>query len=104
MASFPEARFDSEPSDEEIDERFDALVTALERAIEDFMDEHGASPGVLSPLLLRMTLTLRMSDYATSVEKPSGAGLKLELDRFRREVDEVVRDSKKAADEFVAVA
>ena len=35
------------------------------------------------------------------VEKPSGSGLKLDLDRFRREVDDALRHAKKGADEFI---
>jgi hypothetical protein len=38
------------------------------------------------------------------VEKPSASGLKLELDRVRREIDDYVRSSKKSAEEFVAAS
>lgn len=43
---------------------------------------------VLSDLLFRPSLTMRMTGYVVSVAKPSGAGLKLDLDRFRRDVEE----------------
>ena len=33
--------------------------------------------------------------------KPSGGGLKLDLDRFRREIDSVIRAAKKDADRFI---
>jgi hypothetical protein len=45
-----------------------------------------------------------MFDYVMSTEKPSGSGLKLDLDRYRRDVDESVRAAKKGADDFVAKA
>ena len=34
--------------------------------------------------------------------KPSGGGLKLDLDRFRRAADELIREMKKDADRFIA--
>ena len=43
-----------------------------------------------------------MTDYAISVEKPSTSGLKLELDRMHRDVDDLVRQCKLGADEFIA--
>ena len=36
--------------------------------------------------------------------KPSGGGLKLDLDRFRRDADELIREMKKDADHFIAEA
>jgi hypothetical protein len=43
-----------------------------------------------------------MMNYAASVTKPSGGGLKLDLDRFRRDIEDLVRESKKNADRFIA--
>ena len=42
-----------------------------------------------------------MIDYLATTPKPSGSGLKLDLDRFRREIDDYVRDCKRDADDFV---
>ena len=39
-----------------------------------------------------------------SVAKPSGGGLKLDLDRFRRDVEELFREVKRDADGFIAHA
>jgi hypothetical protein len=51
-------------------------------------------------LLLRLALTTRMMNYASSVAKPSGGGL--DLDRFRRDIEDLIRELKKNADRFIA--
>jgi hypothetical protein len=47
---------------------------------------------------------MRMMAYAATVAKPSGGGLKLDLDRFRRDIEDLIRESKKDADRFIAQA
>ncbi len=42
-----------------------------------------------------------MEAYAIDVEKPSVAGLKLDLDRLQRQVDELVREAKKGAEDYI---
>ena len=44
---------------------------------------------------------MRMMNYVESVAKPSGGGLKLDLDRFHRDIEDLVRELKKNADRFV---
>jgi hypothetical protein len=43
-----------------------------------------------------------MMAYAVSVAKPSGGGLKLDLDRFRRDADDMIREMKKDADQIIS--
>jgi hypothetical protein len=57
-----------------------------------------------SPLLLRLALTMRMVAYAGAAAKPSAGGLKLDLDRFLRDIEGLIRESKKDADRFIAQA
>ena len=96
-----------EPKHEQLDsddpefEEFDRIRDMLHARISEFAEEHDLPVGALSPLLLDLAVTSRMMDYVLSVEKPSGSGLKLDLDRMRREVDHFVRDCKRHADEFV---
>jgi hypothetical protein len=96
-----------EPKHEQLDsddpefEEFDRIRDMLHARISEFAEEHDLPVGALSPLLLDLAVTSRMTDYVLSVEKPSGSGLKLDLDRMRREVDHFVRDCKRHADEFV---
>jgi hypothetical protein len=83
---------------------YERLRQGLQEAISDFADEEDISHAYLALLLLDLGVTSRMVDYVLSVEKPSGSGLKLELDRFRREIDDFLRSSKNSAEKFVAVS
>jgi hypothetical protein len=77
---------------------------ALFEAIEEFQEEHDVNDSAMSLLLADLAANKRMMGYALEVEQPSGTGLKLELDRFRRELDDLFRELKKNADEFVSQA
>jgi len=83
---------------------FDRLTELLFQHVLEFSEEEGVGDELLSPLLLRLSLTSRMVAYAGSAAKPSGAGLKLDLDRFRRDIDDLIRAAKKDADGFIARA
>jgi len=104
MAEPKETPIDPDVPDQESMDEFDALTSAFQDHMDEFAREHDLNYSVLSLLSLRMSLSARMLDYVTEVEKPSGSGLKLQLDRFRRDVDEIVRLARKGADEFVATA
>ena len=92
-----------EPDDPDRDE-FDRLSDLLFLRISEFVEEEQVSDDVLSLMLLHVTITTRMMAYVVAVDKPSGFGLKLDLDRFLRDVDEAVRDMKKRADDYVIQA
>jgi hypothetical protein len=77
---------------------------ALHQLIQDYMDEHDLSDALTSLMLLNMSVRMRMVGYALGTEKPSASGLKLDLDRFRREIDDCVRAAKKDAESFIAEA
>jgi hypothetical protein len=55
-------------------------------------------------VLLNISLRLRMVGYAMETEKPSASGLKLDLDRYRRDVEDAVRHAKKDAERFIVEA
>ena len=98
---------DDDPFGEDEDEAvsdFDRLGDVLYQRIAEFAEEEDVDDEMLPLLLLRMALTVRMMAYATSVTKPSGGGLKLELDRFRRDAEELIREMKKDADGFIVQA
>src|SRR6266849_7934655 len=92
----------SDLDESDADDEYDRMRDMLDAHISEFAEEHDLPVGALSPLLLDLAVLTRMADYAMSVEKPSGSGLKLDLDRMHREVDHFVRDCKRHADEFVA--
>jgi hypothetical protein len=83
---------------------FDRLSEILVRRIGEFAEEEDVADETLAPLLLRLALTMRMVAYAATAAKPSGGGLKLDLDRFRRDIEDLIRETKKDADRFIAQA
>ena len=99
MAERKDEEIDADDAD--LDAEFNRMRDLLHEQISEFAEEHDLPVGALSPLLLDLTVTSRMMDYVLSVAKPSAAGLKLDLDRMRREVDDLVRDCKRHAEEFV---
>jgi len=89
--------------DEAVDD-FNRLTDILFQRIDEFAEEEDVADEVLPLLLLRLALTMRMVAYAATVAKPSGGGLKLDLDRFRRDIEDLIRETKKDADRFIAQA
>ncbi len=89
---------------DELAEDFDRLTDILYKRVAEFAEEEDVDDEVLPLLLLRLSLSTRVMGYAMSVAKPSGGGLKLDLDRFRREADDFIRVMKKDADRFIAQA
>jgi hypothetical protein len=90
-----------EDGDEAVND-FNRLTDLLFERVSEFADEEDVADEILPLLLLRLSATTRMMAYAVSVAKPSGGGLKLDLDRFRRDADELIRELKKDADRFIA--
>jgi len=92
-----------EDGDEAADD-MDRLTDALFNCVSEFAEDEDVPDEVLSAMLLQLSLSLRMMTYATSAAKPSGGGLKLDLDRFGRDAEDIVRAAKKDADRFIATA
>ena len=90
--------------DQEALDEFDRLTQSLTQLVLKFAEDEDLSDEMLSPLLLRVATTSRMVGYLASTAKPSAGGLKLDLDRFRREVEDVIRETKKDAEGFIARA
>jgi hypothetical protein len=83
---------------------FDRLTDLLFQCVAEFAEDEDVPDEILSMLLLRLSLTTRMMTYVMSVAKPSGSGLKLDLDRYRRDAEELIREMKKEADQIVTQA
>jgi hypothetical protein len=77
---------------------------ALHELVQDYMDEHDLLEEMTSVVLLNVSVRMRMVGYALETEKPSASGLKLDLDRFRGEIDSCIRAAKKDAERFIAEA
>jgi hypothetical protein len=80
------------------------LTNQLFEVVSEFADDQDIPDEILPMMLLRLSVTTRMMAYATSVAKPSAGGLKLDLDRFKQETDDLIREMKKEAEAFIAHA
>jgi hypothetical protein len=88
---------------EAVDE-LDQHGLALHEMIQDYLDEHDLPDRMGSLILLSIGIRMRMIGYAMETEQPSAGGLKMDLDRFRKEIEECIRTAKKGADEFIEEA
>ena len=87
---------------QEARDEFDRLTELLSRHVVKFADDEDIPDEMLAVLLLRVAITSRMVGYVASTAKPSAGGLKLDLDRFRRDVDDIIRETIKDAEGVVA--
>jgi hypothetical protein len=97
----------SQHTDDDQDDDADELEhhgLALHQLIQDYMDEHDLSDEAGAVLLLEISVRMRMVGYALGTEKPSAAGLKMDLDRFNRDIGDCIRAAKKSAEGFVEEA
>jgi hypothetical protein len=95
---------DEEIDDAELDaamDEFDQHSSAIYQMVQDYIDEHDLLEEMMSIVLLNLSVRMRMVGYALDTEKPSASGLKLDLDRFRREMEDGVRAAKKDAERFI---
>src|SRR5882757_3068134 len=83
---------------------FEQHTKAIYQLVADYMDDREIPEVVIAEVLLHMAVNMRMVAYAMEAEKPSVAGLKMDLDRLRASMDQVVRESKKGAEGFIASA
>lgn len=92
-------------NDEEVDAAFaeyEEQRDELFEMISEFADDNDLDDGMLAALLLDLAVSVRMLAYANSVEKPSVQGLRLEMDRFKKDADEHARSAKQEAETFIA--
>ena len=83
---------------------FDRLTHSLFERVSEFAEDEDIDDELLSMLLFRLSLTTRMMAYAQNAAKPSAGGLKLDLDRFGRDIETHLRESKKDAERFITEA
>ena len=75
--------------------------SALVKLLGQFMETHDLDEGMTVDLLVDLAISFHTIDYFNRVKKPSAGGLRLELDRLRREFDSSLRDARKEADSRV---
>jgi hypothetical protein len=88
----------------EFADEFEQHTKAIYQLVADYMDDLEIPEVVIAEVLLHMAVNMRMVAYAMEAEKPSVAGLKMDLDRLRGDIDQLVRESKKGAEAFIASA
>jgi hypothetical protein len=88
--------------DEGARDEFDRLTQVLSQHLVKFADDEDVPDEMLAVLLLRIAITSRMVGYVATTAKPSAGGLKLDLDRFRRDIEDIIRETKKDAEAFIA--
>jgi hypothetical protein len=85
-------------------DEFERHTKAIYQLVADYMDDLEIPEVVIAEVLLHMAVNMRMVSYVMEAEKPSVGGLKIDLDRLRADMDQLVRESKKGADAFIASA
>ena len=98
------AKSDEPLDDDEAYDEFNRLQMALLERIEEFIEDEDVGDADVADLLMSCAVHLRMVAYGINVEKPSAGGLKLDLDRFRQDIEALIRDAKKGADDFIVQA
>ena len=88
----------------EFADEFEQHTKAIYELVADYMDDLEIPEALISHVLLNLAFNMRMVAYVIDTEKPSAGGLKLDLDRMRSEIEQLVRESKKGAEAFIASA
>ncbi len=97
----PDDQLNDDQEAERAADEYERLQRVLLEHIEEFIQEEDIGESYVVDLLVDAAVRLRMAAYGMYVEKPSVGGLKLDLDRFRQDVDELVRDAKRGADGYI---
>jgi hypothetical protein len=93
--------FGGDPAIEEFAEELERHRDAIFERIYDYMEEMDIGESYVAQLLIDAMIRMRITAYGLGVESPSVAGLKLDLDRLRNEVNEFLREAKKGAEEYI---
>lgn len=88
--------------DEEAERLYREDEAALFDALDRVMDERGMSEHDLVPMLIAVAYHYRSVVYVAETAKPSETGLKMDLDRMKKLIDEMHRGYRKSAAEVIA--
>jgi hypothetical protein len=90
-----------DPAIDEFVEDFERHRNAIYESIIDYMEEVEIDEAYVAQLLIDAMVRMRMTAYGLGVESPSVAGLKMDLDRLKDEVNVFLREAKKGAEEYI---
>jgi hypothetical protein len=94
-------QFDPETAAQADDTEYERLRDMLDNRVSDFADEHAVSFDTLALLLIDCGVSNALTRYLLSVDQPSASGLKLELERLRRKIENFISLHKGDADDFI---
>lgn len=83
------------------DDEQEAHSEAIRELVLDYLDGHDVDEGTAVFGLIEIALSIAMTGYVTSVEKPSTGGLTMALDRLGKDIADLVREAKKGASSFI---
>ncbi len=83
------------------DDEQEAHAEAIREMVLDYLDENDVDEGTAVFGLIEIALSIAMSGYVISTEKPSTAGLGMALDRLSKDIGDLVREAKKGAKQFI---
>lgn len=92
---------DDDREAESWDDEQEAHADALRDMVLDYLDENEVDEGTAVFSLVNIALSIAMSGYVMSVDKPSVGGLRMALDRLGKDFADIIREAKKNADEFL---
>jgi hypothetical protein len=93
-----------DPDVQEFMDEVEQHSRAIYEMVSDYMDDLEVPEAIISHVLLNLSFNMRMVAYVIDTEKPSAGGLKLDLDRMRNEIEQILRESKKGAEGFIKSA
>ena len=86
---------------ESFDEEQEAHAEAIREMVLDYLDENSVDEGTAVFGLIEIALSIAMSGYVMSTEKPSASGMRLALDRLGKDIADLIREAKKSAASFI---
>jgi hypothetical protein len=101
MARYEELGFESEEEMEEFEAEQEEHAEEIKNAVLDYVEDNDVPETTAVYTLLQLAVSMHMSGYLGTVEKPSANGLKMELDRFANDFADLIREAKKGAGEFI---
>ncbi len=83
------------------DDEQEAHAEAIREMVLDYLDANDVDEGTAVFGLIEIAMSIAMSGYVMSTEKPSAGGLQMSLDRLSKDVSDLIREAKKGAKQFI---
>ena len=81
-----------DPDVQEFMDEVEQHSRAIYEMVSDYMDDLEVPEAIISHVLLSLSFNMRMVAYVVDTEKPSATGLRLDLDRMRSEIEQILRE------------